>query len=185
MPATVPSINLLGQEDLSHTPQGRLVAWALSYGRYIMIGTEIVVLLAFLSRFSLDRKLTDLREEIEQKQAILLANASLEADIRSVQDHIAKTKTLLSDQSKPVNIFQLVTTLLPEDAYLNSLEISTDKFSSDVVAGTTDTFGQFLTNIQSVKQIVKAEIGEVKKGPLTGLEFRLTATLDPKEKKEK
>ena len=32
-----------------------------------MIGTEVVVLLAFISRFSLDRKLTDLKEEISQK----------------------------------------------------------------------------------------------------------------------
>ena len=67
MPAKPIEINLLGQEDLKHTPQGRILNWALTYGRDIMIGTEIVVLLAFISRFSLDRKLTDLKEEISQK----------------------------------------------------------------------------------------------------------------------
>lgn len=175
MPATVPTINLLGQENLAHSPQGRIINWALTYGRYIMIGTEIVVLLAFISRFSLDRKLTDLREEIQQKQAILTANATLEQDIRSVQDHIAKIKTITADQAKPVNTFTLVNTLLPNDAYINSLEITGDKFSTEVVAGSTEGFGQFLTNLGSVKQIKRVEVGEIKKNPLTGLEFKLTA----------
>ncbi len=175
MPATVPTINLLGQEDLAHSPQGRIINWALSYGRYIMIGTEIVVLLAFISRFSLDRKLTDLKEEIDQKQAILVANASLEQDIRSVQDQIAKIKTITKDQTKPLNTFTLINTLLPNDAYLNSLEIASDKFSTEVVAGTTEGFGQFLTNLQAVKHIKRIEVGEIKKNPLTGLEFKLTA----------
>lgn len=183
MPANVPSINLLGQEDLAHTPQGRIINWALTYGRYIMIGTEIVVLLAFISRFSLDRKLTDLKEEIDQKQAILTANASLEQDIRNVQDQIAKIKIITADQAKPVNTFMLINTLLPDDTYLNSLEITSDKFSTEVVAGTTGGFGQFLTNLQSIKQISKVEVGEIKKNPLTGLEFKLTAYLAAEKKK--
>lgn len=183
MPADVPTINLLGQEDLARTPQGRIINWALTYGRYIMIGTEIVVLLAFISRFSLDRKLTDLREEIDQKQAILTANASLEQDIRMVQDQIAKIKIITNDQAKPVNTFTLINTLLPNDTYLNSLEITNDKFSAEVIAGSTEGFGQLLTNLQSVKQISKVEVGEIKKKQLSGLEFKLTAYLSPEKKK--
>lgn len=183
MPATTPVINLLGQEDISRSPGGRIIAWALTYGRYIMVGTEIIVLLAFISRFSLDRKLTDLKEEIAQKQAILLANAPLEADIRVVQDQIIKIKTLLKDQTKPVDTFRMVTSILPQDSYLQTLEITSEKFSADVVSGTTDGFGQFLTNAQSVKQIAKIDIGEVKKNPLSGLEFKITATLASDTKK--
>src|SRR3989344_3425468 len=77
MPATKFSridINLIGEGDFSRTPIGRIVTWATTYGRYIMILTEIIVLLAFISRFSLDRKLTDLKEEITQKQAIIETN---------------------------------------------------------------------------------------------------------------
>ena len=74
MPAKQPTINLIGEEEMAHTPVGRIVAWAVTYGRYIMIGTEIIVLLAFISRFSLDRKLTDLNDEVSQKQAIIDAN---------------------------------------------------------------------------------------------------------------
>ena len=82
MPADSIRINLLGQQDLEHTPWGRIVSWATTYGRYIMITTEIMVLLAFISRFSLDRKNTDLTEEVTQKQAILEANTSFETSDR-------------------------------------------------------------------------------------------------------
>ena len=66
MPAKTVDVNLLEKDDFSESPIGRIVTWAITYGRYIMILTEIVVLLAFISRFSLDRKLTDLNEAIGQ-----------------------------------------------------------------------------------------------------------------------
>lgn len=183
-PAKPPSINLLGQEDLAHSPQGRIVNWALTYGRYIMIGTEIVVLLAFISRFSLDRKLTDLREEIDQKQAILTANVSLENEIRSLQTQLANIKTLLTDQAKPVEYLALVASLLPADVYVNSLEITKDKIIADATAATTDGFNQLLINLQTTKKFTNVEIGDVKKNPQTGLELKFTALL-PGTKKSK
>ena len=107
MPAEI-LINLIGQEDLSHTPQGRIVQWAMTYGRYIMILTEIVVLGAFISRFTLDRKLTDLKEEIAQKQAIIEANAELETQIRTAQTQIDQVKKLIDGQAQPKDTLNLV-----------------------------------------------------------------------------
>jgi Tfp pilus assembly protein PilN len=164
MPAKPVSINLIGQDTFEHTPQGRIVAWALTYGRYIMIGTEIVVLLAFISRFSLDRKLTDLKEEIDQKQAILQANLPLE-------NHI---KTLLTDQSKPLDTFKLVNSLLPADVYLRTLSISSGKLSAEAIAGTTTGFALLLNNFQSDKRILAVEIDDIKKDQLNGINFRFS-----------
>ena len=183
MPANPIAINLLGQEDLAHSPQGRLVKWALTYGRYIMIGTEIVVLLAFISRFSLDRKLTDLKEEIGQKQEILEANTPFENDFRNTQDHLAKIKTLVSSQSEPVDMLKLLSSLMPPDVYLNSLEISNEKITADVIAGTTLGFSQFIGGLQASKNISRVELGDVKKDPLNGIAFKFTATLALKKQK--
>src|SRR5690349_13458879 len=106
MPANTVSINLLGDSDTEHTPLGRIVNWAVTYGRYIMIGTEIVVLLAFISRFSLDRKLTDLKEEVAQKQEIIEANLPFEQDVRDLQDKLSKIKTL---KTQPFNALAILT----------------------------------------------------------------------------
>ncbi len=180
MPAKPIEINLLGQEDLKHTPQGRILNWALTYGRYIMIGTEIIVLLAFISRFSLDRKLTDLKEEISQKQAILEANAPLELEIRLLQDHLAKVKQITTIQPAPINVLTLLKSLLPPDVYIDTLTVTEGKLVVSATAGGTSGFSQFLANLQATKQFTSVDIGDVKKNPLTGIEFQFTAMVGKK-----
>lgn len=177
MPAKEIRINLLGSQDLGHTPWGRLVEWATTYGRYIMITTEIVVLLAFISRFSLDRKNTDLTEELGQKQAIIEANLDFERDIKSLQAHLTTAKALLANQAKPVEIANTLESLIPADVYLSSLDISRDKISISATAGTTSGFAQFLSNLQSVQMIQNVLLGDIRREPATGIEFQLTADI--------
>ncbi|MBI4065151.1 hypothetical protein HY409_02180 [Candidatus Gottesmanbacteria bacterium] len=180
MPATPSlSINLLGTQDLEHSPQGRIVQWALTYGRYIMIGTEIVVLLAFISRFSLDRKLTDLKEEISQKQAILEANVSFEQDVRNLVGKTTQIQSLLKDESKLADILSLLRTLLPPGVYLESVDINPTEVHGKAIASTTQGFAQFLGSIQSAKNISQVDIGEIHKNPITGIAFDFHAHLVP------
>lgn len=177
MPAKPIAINLLGQEDLKHTPHGRIIQWALTYGRYIMIGTEIVVLLAFISRFRLDRKLTDLKEEISQKQAILEVNADLENEIRLLQDTLVKVKQTTARQSAPLDTLRLLPTLLPPDVSFETLDISTDRITASAVALSTYGFSQFLTNLQAAKQFSAIDVADVKRSATTGITFKVTAFL--------
>ena len=67
MPAFELDIDLLKQKPIEERFLGRFLEWALSYGRYIIIGTQIIVLLAFFSRFKLDQELSDLHERIDEK----------------------------------------------------------------------------------------------------------------------
>jgi len=175
MPAKPVSINLLGEQDLEHTPWGRIVAWATTYGRYIMISTEIIVLLAFISRFSLDRKLTDLTEEVNQKQAIINANVDFEKQIKSLQANLSTTRKILSTQSGPVDIVSTLETLIPPDVYLTTIELSTKKLSIAAVAGSTQGFSQFLANLQATKQLKNVLLGDINRSPTRGIEFQFTA----------
>lgn len=178
MPAKPIKINLLGSQDLEHTPWGRLISWATTYGRYIMITTEIVVLLAFISRFSLDRKNTDLTEELTQKQAIIEANTAFEKEIKSLQANLATAKKLMADQAKPVRLLNDLETFLPPDVYLTSLEISKNKLVIAATAGTTAGFAQFLSNIQSATRIKNVVLGDIQRKPGSGIDFQLTADID-------
>ncbi len=180
--ATAPSINLLERSDLD-SPIGRITTWAVTYGRYIMIGTEIVVLLAFIARFSLDRKLTDLKEEISQKQAILVANAPFEQEVRDIQDRLGKIKSITTDESKLVSLITLVQTILPQDVYLTSLDIASEKLIIDATAGSTEGFSQFLTSLSSASDVRDVEIGDIQKQPGRGIQFKLTVQLGAKGKK--
>ncbi len=179
MPAGNISVNLLGDSDMEHTPVGRIVSWAITYGRYIMIGTEIVVLLAFISRFSLDRKLTDLNDEISQKQDIIQANEDFEQDVRSLQDKLAKIKTL---STTPINAVDTVTqfqALVPDGVYLQSWDLAKNQITVQADAGSTLAFSQFIANLQAAKNLSALDIGDIKRDPLTGIQFTFTTQVVP------
>jgi Tfp pilus assembly protein PilN len=180
MPANA-NINLF-KNSSEESPLDRITNWALTYGRSIMIGTEIVVLLAFISRFSLDRKLTDLKEEIGQKQQILLANISLEKEIKNTQNQLSKAKTILEEQAKPVEILTSLYSLLPPDVFLLSVELNREKLIVRANAGTTLGFAQFLANIKSGKYLYQVEIGDIKKKPPFGIDFIVSAQIQTPKK---
>jgi Tfp pilus assembly protein PilN len=175
MPANKSLINLLGDSGIDHTPLGRIVSWAVTYGRYIMIGTEIVVLLAFISRFSLDRKLTDLKEEISQKQDIIQANVAFEQDVRSLQDKLAKIKIIMNIPVNPLDILLLFQGILPQGVFLQAFDLTGNKLSVQAVAGSTSAFSQLLANLQSSKMLSNLDIGDIKRDPLLGIQFSFTA----------
>lgn len=177
MTASQQSINLIGEEEMEHTPLGRIVMWAVTYGRYIMIGTEIVVLLAFISRFSLDRKLTDLKEEVSQKQAIIDANRDFETQFLTLQDKLKKIQALLSSPPVTNNALTSIGALIPRDARLENLNITTDRVIGNVVANTTDGFSQMVANLQAASIFSQVDIGDVKRNPATGIQFTFTGVI--------
>ena len=183
MAAREDSINLIGDEEMEHTPFGRIVAWAVTYGRYIMIGTEIVVLLAFISRFSLDRKLTDLNDEVSQKQAIIDANQQFESDFRTLQDKLAKAQTLLTVSPVTSNALDTIQTLLPADTHLQSLDITDQTVTGIVNANTTAGFSQCIANFQAASIFSSVEISNISRDPATGIQFTFTGVIASKPTK--
>ncbi len=175
MPAKVPSINLYRHETIENTPVGRITSWAVTYGRYIMIGTEIVVLLAFISRFSLDRKLTDLREEVAQKQIILEANSVFEDNFKRLQKELKETQSLVQGQGRPDEMLATITQILPVDVHLDDYTMDNDTVTIGAVAASTQGFSQFLVNLQSTNRLAEIEVGEIRKNPLVGIQFKINA----------
>lgn len=171
------SINLIGEEEMEHTPIGRIVTWAVTYGRYIMIGTEIIVLLAFISRFSLDRKLTDLNDEIDQKQAIIQANVDFEQEFRNVQNQVGNIHQLVNAPTPIVGALSTIQSILPSDVYLSTLDIQPDKLRANAVAGTSGGFSTLIANLQSTHVFTNVDIGDITQDPLAGIQFQFTASL--------
>lgn len=142
-----------------------------------MIGTEIVVLLAFISRFSLDRKLTDLKEELMQKQMIIEANLPFEKDVRSLQDRLAKISTLLKPPLDPMDILLTIQSSIPADVHLQTLEISDGKLRVSGQAGSTAGFARFTNKLQSSSNLTNIELGDIRRTPVKGIQFSFTATI--------
>jgi Tfp pilus assembly protein PilN len=175
MPAKESAINLIEKDPLEASAIGRIVSWATTYGRYIMITTEIVVLIAFVSRFSLDRQLTDLNEQINQKQAILEANTQFENDFLKLQDELSKIKTLISTNTKPADTLTLIHLLLPADVQLQTITLSDTNIKVTGAAGSSGGLAVFLDRLRLSKSLSNVSVGDIVQAPGQGLQFQFGA----------
>ena len=108
-----------------------------------------------------------------------------ETEIKNIQQQLIHIKTLLKDQSKPLDTFNHIQSYLPADVHLESYEFSGYKLSVAAVAGSTSGFGQFLTNIQADKQISAIDVGDVARDPTKGIRFKFTAEIAGAKPKDK
>lgn len=123
MSAAAKKVNLLVREGFEYTTLGRVLTWALSAGRVIVILTELVVIAAFLSRFWLDRVLTDLNEANNNKRKQIEASGRFENDFRALQDRLVNYKKLAQKTEDSAKISQIAS-LLPADVSLKRISIS-------------------------------------------------------------
>ena len=170
-------INLLPQDSFEGKTLGKFLRWALTYGRYIVVFTELFVILAFLSRFKLDRDITDLHEEIGQKQAIIEATYDLEDGFRNLQNRLTKIQTLESSSISPISVLDTLSQYIPTEIYLADLTSSGNKITLTAIAPSEVSFGVFVNNLTNSKKFSNINLGVVTRGGSKepGLKFNLSA----------
>lgn len=127
------TVNLLPKDPFFVSPIGRFLQWSLSVGRYLVIFTEMVVILSFASRFYIDRRITDLNGAIHQKETIISSFGDLEAQVRNVQNKIQSYQQI-QQQVDITDSFEALSQITPQDVILESLNMKPD---SVVFAGRT------------------------------------------------
>ncbi len=180
MAASESKIELLPQEEWEKTFFGKLLKWLLNVGRYIVVFTELIVITAFLSRFKLDHDLTDLYEEIEQKQVIIQSSADFESDFRFLQEQLSTTKNLREEQLKTNQLLEEISELIPIDVSFSDLSISGDQASFTANALSEAGLATFIKNLRQSPRFSDLNIGSLSIGAETGIgiSFRLESQLN-------
>jgi Tfp pilus assembly protein PilN len=175
------SINLLSQDEFEKTALGKFLKWALSFGRYIVIGTELVVILSFLSRFKLDRDLTDLYEEIEQKQIIIESSKEFEDEFRTAQQDIKTVKLLENQQLRIDKLLKYLDSLTPSEVKISSLVIANDTLQLEAKTPSENLYNQMVQNFKTSDKFSKVNINKVSWQEKEGgnIEFSLKAIFSP------
>ncbi len=119
------TINLLPRDPFFDSLLGRVLKWALSVGRYLVIFTELVVIVSFATRFTLDRQVTDLNDALNQKKLIIESYGSLEEQFRTVQSKLTDSKQI-DQQINIADAFPKLTAIVPRDISLDELTLTTD-----------------------------------------------------------
>jgi len=147
------SINLLPKTEFEKSYWGKFLKWSLSSGRYIIILTEMVVILAFLSRFKLDRDLLDLSESISGKVNILEATYPVEQSFLVTQSRLNQAKEVLSFAPIPSDLLNHITDHVPAGMSIINLTAaySSQTVTLSVNALSEQELGQFAALITQDK----------------------------------
>jgi Tfp pilus assembly protein PilN len=176
-------INLLPEAGFEVTSAGRVLSWILSTFRIIVIVTEIIVMIAFLSRFWLDAQNTDLNDEIEEKTAVLTASKNFEREFENTQDKLKIFSELTTSEGKYTQVLSTVTSYLPTDLFLSVLTFKENALEIEGYTSNEISIEQLMVNLSASGKFSEVGIIEVATDPKdpTILTFRLGTILSGKE----
>jgi Tfp pilus assembly protein PilN len=165
MAARKTAIEFLPQEDWEKGTWGKILKWALTVGRYIVIFTELVVILAFLSRFKLDRDLTDLGEKIKQQQAIITSWGSFEKEFRFLNRRLQLIEELKKNQPESNEVLEEIASLIPVDVVISDFSVSNKQLNLTANAFSEGSLSAFLRNLKNSKKFKNVILTQISLNP--------------------
>jgi len=167
MPKGKKTINLLPVSEFEKSVAGQIFSWFVKIGRFIVIGTELVVIVAFVSRFLLDKELTDLNESIKEKQTVISSYGNLENKVRLLQNRISAISKLDSQKLNSTKTLDNFARLTPSDVYLDSLSLNNNNIEAEAVAGSDASLQIFLQNLQKSGSFYDINLSSLQSGGST------------------
>jgi Tfp pilus assembly protein PilN len=153
------SINLL--HDREQPLLDKFLQWALSSGRMIVILTEVIALSAFLYRFSLDRKIVDLNDEISQKQIIVEQFNQQEVLYRNLQTRLANAKSINTASGETTTLLNQVVTLATGRIRFNSLTVNENVINIDGETPSTTQLNYFIRQLQQNPKVERVSLDKL------------------------
>lgn len=154
------NINLLPQEEFEASIVGRVLKWAMGTFRIIVIITEMVVMAAFLSRFYLDARNSDLNEQINLRSAQIQAQSDFEKEFRGVQTKLGIVKAL-STGAQPSDRINSLVSQIPADITLSSISVDSTTTQVKGSAGSELAIAQFISNLKSDSSFKSVDLGSI------------------------
>lgn len=175
MPARHVGINLLPKTEFEISFWGRFLKWAISTGRYILILVELVVIIAFLSRFKLDKDLADLADSITGKKAVLVAAYQTEQNFRVTQARINAAGKILGSQTNVRQLTEVVNGYVPPDMILSQATFEPNQVTVSGETSQQSALAIFLSRMTSDPIWSRVELNEILATPTEGIKFTVTA----------
>ena len=149
------NLNLLYPQGIPQKLPVKFLKWLISYGRFIVVIVEVIVLGTFAMRFKLDNDLANLKEQINSKVPYIESLGLDEALIKQTQSRLLTIKNSYQTSSKWTQVFQKISADTPPAVVFSTLSVSkTEKnnFQFKIAAQTNSN-----TNITLLLNKLKAE----------------------------
>ncbi len=182
MPAAkLGKINLLPKDSFEFSVLGKILKWALTSGRVLVVLTEFVVILAFGSRFYFDKKLNDLVETIDQKQAVVDSFADIEKKIRDILSRQTIVEKYLKGNLAIANVIGQIRRVTPQNVTFNEIIIDSKGFSLAGSSGSEGGLANLLLGVSNIPNISGVSVGGIDFDQRQGIiNFRINVATAPK-----
>lgn len=176
-PAAI-KVNLLPKDPFLISPVGKLLQWALSVGRYLVVFTELVVIISFASRFTIDRQITDLNLALLQKETVVDSYGDLEQNVRDLQTKVENYRQV-SQQDNVTDVFPVLTAVTPPDIVLSDLQMRPGRVTLSGTTLSNVSLGILINNLQVSGRFTDISVERIgtAKDTNSGLGFKIEANV--------
>lgn len=171
------SVNLLPRDAFEVSTLGVILEWALVFGKWAVILTQLIVMGAFLWRFTLDRQLTDLRKSIAKDVAVVSSYEQIERDYTLAQKQVAQATTVLAQQNSTLNVISDISRFTPVDVWYDHFSVTPTSVTMTAYAASLEGFGQFLSLVQHDPLFHGVRLEKVETSTSQGAQLQFDVTL--------
>ncbi len=138
-----------------------LSEWLLSVGRWIIVCVQLIVVLAFLSRFWLDQRIAELYETTEQKKMMVEAAAEFEQDFRLLRQQTQLAQSIIDNNQNQKEVLEKIVALLPEKVYLTNLKAQQNQISFTIISKNETMIKDFFQKLLTAPYLEEVSIASL------------------------
>lgn len=154
-------INLLPKEGLAATTSGRILLWILTTFRIVLIITELIVIFAFLSRFWLDAKNTDLTDKVNDAKARILSLSEFEKDFKGTQEKLKVYETYKQGKGVLLKGVDEMVAYKPIDVFFTNVSSDYQKVTVKAITPSENAILQYVENLKSSELFEEVKIQDL------------------------
>jgi len=173
------SINLL-KSDKNETLE-QIINWVLTIGRVLVISVELIALLAFLYRFSLDSQLQDLNTQIKQRQTIVAFQKQNEDTYRNLQQRLKLISDTSISETQTVKIYYDILSFAPTGMTFNNVALSDNNILIEVNVDSIAPLGVFTNILKKYPSVESISVDKIQNNT-TGSTITATISITLKTK---
>lgn len=163
-------ISLLPEAENPNSFGAVFFKWLTTVGRWVIVITELVVIIAFISRFWLDRKNSDLSEIVRQQQSILDSTKYFESEYTSFQERLKTIKEAYANQPEYDQYLLSLIKSTPQDLIYDTISAKKNSdnevvTTASLISSNEDSIVNFISNLMLNPDIKTVEINKIEKKP--------------------
>lgn len=179
MAARKKNINFIAREGWETTSLGKYLLWALTLGRYVIVLTELIVIVVFLLRFKLDKDLAVINEEIKDKETLISSSQDFEKEAKYLQQRLVAIRAIEQKSFKPTLVLTEISKILPQAVTFLGLQVDNGGIRLSGTSQTNSDLATFISGLKASGKFTKIDLTSVSAKGEAGqaLKFQLSTAL--------